>query len=79
MSSTADLEAISLLNSYLPLVAVHESLKVRRLKPCEVFYTLYWIAQNVTTVEPLYYGHQGGRNKCPHYRGVRFREVAGFI
>ena len=30
------------------------------------------------TVEPLYYGHQGGRNKCPHYGGVRFREV-GFI
>ena len=31
-----------------------------------------------TTVEPLYYGHQGDRNKCPYYRGVRFREV-GFI
>ena len=31
-----------------------------------------------TTVEPLYYGHQGDRNKCRHYRGVRFREV-GFI
>ena len=30
------------------------------------------------TVEPLYYGHQGDRNKCPYYRGVRFREV-GFI
>ena len=30
------------------------------------------------TVKPLYYGHQGDRNKCPHYRGVRFREV-GFI
>ena len=28
--------------------------------------------------QPLYYGHQGDRNKCPHYRGVRFREV-GFI
>ena len=25
-----------------------------------------------------YYGHQGDRDKCPHYRGVRFREV-GFI
>ena len=31
-----------------------------------------------TTVEPLYYGHQGDRNKCPYYRGVRLREV-GFI
>ena len=30
------------------------------------------------TVEPLYYGHQGDRDKCPHYRGVRFRGV-GFI
>ena len=30
------------------------------------------------TVKPLYYGHQGDRNKCPYYRGVRFREV-GFI
>ena len=30
------------------------------------------------TVEPLYYGHQGDMDKCPHYRGVRFREV-GFI
>ena len=30
-------------------------------------------------VEPLYYGHQADRNKCPHYRGVRFREVLGFI
>ena len=30
------------------------------------------------TVEPLYYGHQGDRDKCPHYKGVRFREV-GFI
>ena len=30
------------------------------------------------TVEPLYYGQQGDRDKCPHYRGVRFREV-GFI
>ena len=30
------------------------------------------------TVEPLYYGHQGDRDKCPHYTGVRFREV-GFI
>ena len=28
------------------------------------------------TVEPLYYGHQGDRNKCPYYRGVRFREVS---
>ena len=27
------------------------------------------------TVEPLYYGHQGDRNNCPYYRGVRFREV----
>ena len=32
----------------------------------------------VYTVEPLYYGHQRDRNKCLHYRGVRFREV-GFI
>ena len=32
----------------------------------------------VGTVEPLYYGHQGDRNKCPYYRGVRFREV-GYI
>ena len=31
-----------------------------------------------TTVEPLYYGHQEDRNKCPYYRGARFREV-GFI
>ena len=31
-----------------------------------------------STVKPHYYGHQGDRNKCPHYRGVRFREV-GFI
>ena len=30
------------------------------------------------TVKPLYYGHQGDRNKCPYYRGVRFREI-GFI
>ena len=30
------------------------------------------------TVKPLYYGHQGDRNKCPDYRGVSFREV-GFI
>ena len=30
------------------------------------------------TVEPLYYGHQGDRNKYPYYRGVHFREV-GFI
>ena len=30
------------------------------------------------SVEPIYYGHQGDRDKCPHYRGVRFREV-GFI
>ena len=28
------------------------------------------------TVEPLYYGHQEGRNKCPYYRGVRFREIS---
>ena len=28
------------------------------------------------TVELLYYGHQGHRNKCPYYRGDRFREVA---
>ena len=28
-----------------------------------------------STVEPLYYGHQGDRDKCPRYRGVRFREV----
>ena len=33
---------------------------------------------NEPTVEALYYGHQRDRNKCPHYRGVRFREV-GFI
>ena len=32
----------------------------------------------LSTVKPLYYGHQGDRNKCPHYGGVRFREV-GFI
>ena len=32
----------------------------------------------VYTVEPRYYEHQGDRNKCPCYRGVRFREV-GFI
>ena len=30
------------------------------------------------TVKPLCYGHQGNRNKCPYYRGIRFREV-GFI
>ena len=30
------------------------------------------------TFEPLYYGHQGDRNKCPYYGGIRFREV-GFI
>ena len=30
------------------------------------------------TVEPLYYGHQEDINKCPYYRGVRFREV-GFV
>ena len=33
---------------------------------------------NLSTVKPLYYGHQGDRNKCPYYRGVRFKEV-GFI
>ena len=27
------------------------------------------------TVKPLYNGHQGDRNKCPYYRGVRSREV----
>ena len=27
------------------------------------------------TAKPLYYGHQGDRNMCPYYRGVRFREV----
>ena len=27
------------------------------------------------TVEPLYYGHQGDRNKCLYYSGVRFKEV----
>ena len=32
----------------------------------------------LTTVEPLYYGHQGDRNKCLYYRGVHFREE-GFI
>ena len=32
----------------------------------------------LSTVKPLYYGHQGDRDKCAHYRGVRFREV-GFI
>ena len=32
----------------------------------------------MSTVEPPYYGHQGDRNKCPYYRGARFREV-GFI
>ena len=31
-----------------------------------------------STVKHLYYGHQGDRNKCPYYRGVRFGEV-GFI
>ena len=31
-----------------------------------------------STVKPLYYRHQGDRNKFPYYRGVRFREV-GFI
>ena len=30
------------------------------------------------TVKPLYYGHQGERDKCPQYRGVRFGEI-GFI
>ena len=34
--------------------------------------------QYSNTVKPLYYGHQGDRDKCPHYRGVPFREV-GFI
>ena len=34
--------------------------------------------KNPITVEALYYGHQGDRNKCPYYRGVRLREV-GFI
>ena len=29
-------------------------------------------------MEPLYYKHQGDRNKCPYYRGICFREV-GFI
>ena len=29
-------------------------------------------------LQSLYYGKQGDRNKCPYYRGVRFREV-GFI
>ena len=33
---------------------------------------------DTTTVEPVYYTHQGERNKCPYYRGVCFRE-AGFI
>ena len=36
------------------------------------------LLQNAYTVKPLYYGDQGERNKCPYYRGVRFREV-GFI
>ena len=36
------------------------------------------ILATVYTVKPLYYRHQGDRNKCLHYRGVRFRE-AGFI
>ena len=30
---------------------------------------------NLNTVKPRYYGHEGDRNKCPQYRGVRFREV----
>ena len=30
----------------------------------------------MNTVEPLYYGHKGDGNKCPHYRGVCFRELA---
>ena len=29
----------------------------------------------LVTVKPLYYGPQGDRDKCPHYRGVSFREV----
>ena len=32
----------------------------------------------VQSTEPLYYGHQEDRNKCPLYGGVRFREE-GFI
>ena len=39
---------------------------------------LHQYKKNCITVEPLYYGHQGDRDKCLHYRGVRFREV-GFI
>ena len=35
-------------------------------------------SSEIGTVEPLYYGHQGDRDKCPHYGGVHFREV-GFI
>ena len=43
---------------------------------CLLFYPLTKCMS--TTVKPLYYGHQGDRNKCLYYRGVRFREV-GFI
>ena len=34
---------------------------------------------DITTVKPLYYGHQGDRNKCPYYRGVRFKVVFMWI
>ena len=33
---------------------------------------------DLDTNEPLYYENQGDRDKCPHYRGVRFGEI-GFI
>ena len=33
------------------------------------------LTRSFNTVEPLYYGHQGDKNKCRYYRGVRCREV----
>ena len=38
-----------------------------------IIYTLLPVYS--ATVEPLYYEHPVDRNKCPYYRGVRFREV----
>ena len=30
---------------------------------------------HIFAVEPLYYGHQGDREKCLYYEGVHFREI----
>ena len=43
---------------------------------CSLFFK--GLEEKENTVKYLYYGHQGDRNRCPDYRGVRFREV-GFI